>query len=1050
MNNEGGSLNFVAGMDTSQLQTEANKARTALQEIGNTATTEGAKMDKAFVEASASTTNSFVKTTVSIKEQITQQRQLIREITGDIKNLTLAAADASGSKKTDLLGDLKGAKRALAEEQATMIGLQRQQIDANGKEAESQGGLLAGLGKWAIGIASVAGAMKIGHSIMESTEATTHVLEQGIAGAEAATSYFFKTIASGDWSNFFEGMNAAVKGAIDFVDAMEDIDNRLNEQKIKGSEIDKEIATLRAGTFDKSKENNQAVIDNLGKIVVLEREKFAVEAKTAKDTYDIALAKTALTNKTDKDHLDNLISEYTKNKELIELGEEYNKLKGVKLVAASSGQFNSNMGNAAQYDEAQAKLKTLGAEAEAAGKMAAEFAKVTFKERDNLADLKSKAIALEGMAVNGARRDESQLAAAKNKKKTDDEAAAKKAKEDAELDNRIKATQELLKKASDSERDAIAKRLVLLEAEKKLIEWKNSAATAMAANKPIEAKGASTALQAIRDMAKAGGIDLEKPKVKDSDIEVDKIKKGNEAREKQANDLKKKYRIDEKKDNKDLANEFYDVADAAGALANAIGDSNTGLAGMLSSVASVGGQMGKLAETGAFSKEGSTMTKGQGISAGIGAASQIMGIIIGQAAENKKAQEAWNAAIADGVHQAAMLKIETYAYKEANLFGVENPYSRAIAGAKQYGAAMGEMESAAKKLEGGQVQVGTKKVVSGANVAGAAGAGVMGAVAVGAAIGMATGPIGMVIGAAIGGLIGLFAAKKTVPVFESLKKHYGEIYNKDTFELNPKILADYNKLDATTKQMVDNWKEIKAAAKAAQDEMIANFKTLAGDLGSSLSDSIIKAFRSGELDNAISDFHTKVGDVIADLIYQMLFAQFMQPFFDKAQEGFQNSMGMITDANTGKLRQMTDKEKTAKDATGKLIADGDITDNIIVLADDTTKGVDALNAAMTDADKVLKDKGFANGLGGSAGATDNSMAGKISASITENTATELVGRVNMMTIDIKETILIGKASAVSLLSIAANTLRTADNTERLANIESTLKSIDGKTSASRI
>lgn len=243
--------------------------------------------------------------------------------------------------------------------------------------------------------------------------------------------------------------------------------------------------------------------------------------------------------------------------------------------------------------------------------------------------------------------------------------------------------------------------------------------------------------------------------------------------------------------------------------------------------------------------------------------------------------------------------------------------------------------------------------------------------------------------------------------------------------------------------MVDNWKEIKEAAKAAQEEMIANFKTLAGDLGSSLADSIIGAFRNGDLDNAISEFHTKVGDVIADLIYQMLFAQFMQPFFDKAQEGFQNSMGMITDANTGKLRQMTDAEKKMKDKNGKLLADGDITDDIIVLADDTAKGMGALGNAMTEADKALKDKGFANGLSGSKGsAMDTGMSGGIKAVMTEDSVSEIKGLWSGIRIDVREVINMSKASSGHLLSIATNTLRTADNTDALANIDISLKSID--------
>ena len=441
--------------------------------------------------------------------------------------------------------------------------------------------------------------------------------------------------------------------------------------------------------------------------------------------------------------------------------------------------------------------------------------------------------------------------------------------------------------------------------------------------------------------------------------------------------------------------------------------------------------MGDLSKKGAFAKGGSTMSTSDAITAGIGGATQILGVILGQAQANKKAQDDWNKSIEQAALDYAMLTIEAAAYHEANIFGIENPYAKAIAGAKQYGVAMGEMAKQAAKLETGQVQTGTKKVASGTNIVSAAGGGA----AVGAAVGSIVPVIGTVVGAAVGsvlgGIIGLFAAKKTVPVFESLKKKYGEIYNKDTFELNPKILADYAKLDDKTKQLVDNWKSIKEAAKAAQDEMTANFQTLAGDLGTSLRDSIINAFRGGDTFSAIDEFHKKIGDVIADIIYQMLFAQFMQPFFDKAQEGFNQSFGMITDANTGKLRQMTEVEKAAKDKMGKAIVDYSITDDIEALADDTASGMKALDSAMTEADKALKDKGFSAGLGGSKAADTASAAGAIKAALTEDTGTELKGLWRRgIDESITQTGILSRSNGL-LSQIAANTLRTADNTEYL-------------------
>ena len=79
-------------------------------------------------------------------------------------------------------------------------------------------------------------------------------------------------------------------------------------------------------------------------------------------------------------------------------------------------------------------------------------------------------------------------------------------------------------------------------------------------------------------------------------------------------------------------------------------------------------------------------------------------------------------------------------------------------------------------------------------------------------------------------------------------------YDKNTFDLNPKILADYDKLDEATQKIVDNWEEIKDKAIEAQKQMEENFSTLAGNLGASLSDALIEAWTNKDLYSAIDAF----------------------------------------------------------------------------------------------------------------------------------------------------------------------------------------------------
>lgn len=289
--------------------------------------------------------------------------------------------------------------------------------------------------------------------------------------------------------------------------------------------------------------------------------------------------------------------------------------------------------------------------------------------------------------------------------------------------------------------------------------------------------------------------------------------------------------------------------------------------------------------------------KGEIISAGISSAVQYVGMIGDQIAENKRIEEEWNATIRETAHELDMLNLEKLDYKQENLFGVENPYKRAIDGARQYGEAVGLINSKLGELAEGQVQVGTKKVANWKNVGqGAAlGAGVGAAAgsvipAIGTAIGTA---IGAAIGTVAGALGGLFGGKKKVAVYENLLDKYGSLLDESEgagpFDLNPKIIADYKKLDDATKQIVDNWDEIKKKAEEAEEQMRQNFSDLAGDIGDQLSDALVDAFRNGDLYSAVDDFHGKMTSTIEDIVSQLIFSAVFKDLFNELEQRFNDS-----------------------------------------------------------------------------------------------------------------------------------------------------------------
>lgn len=321
-----------------------------------------------------------------------------------------------------------------------------------------------------------------------------------------------------------------------------------------------------------------------------------------------------------------------------------------------------------------------------------------------------------------------------------------------------------------------------------------------------------------------------------------------------------------------------------------------GLQRMLGSLSKIGGEVGdvfgSLADSvgallPALKKGATTMDK---VGSALSGVMQVADVAIRQAKANREFMEAWQAANESALQVARMQRIEAAEYKESNLFGVENPYAKAIAGAKQYAETMYGLQELSRTLARGQVQVGTKSVLSGSNILKGAGGGA----AAGAALGSIIPGLGTAIGAGIGALFGaVFGStqRKLVPVFESLGKKYGEIYNKDTFALNPKILQDYDKLDDKTKKIVDNWDAIRKKAEEAQAQMRENFRALSGDIGSRLSEALKKGIADGDIYAAFDDFKSYASKVIYDIGEQMIFAQFFQKSFDELQERMKASFG---------------------------------------------------------------------------------------------------------------------------------------------------------------
>ena len=329
------------------------------------------------------------------------------------------------------------------------------------------------------------------------------------------------------------------------------------------------------------------------------------------------------------------------------------------------------------------------------------------------------------------------------------------------------------------------------------------------------------------------------------------------------------------------------------------------------------------------------MDTASAISTAISATIQLLGMVLTSIEANKKAQEQWNLTVEEAAMKYRMLQLDALDYKQQNIWGVENPYKKAIDGANQYHESIVALNEQVNALSSGQVQIGTKKVVDWSNVGKGAAIGA----AAGAAVGSIIPGIGTAIGTAIGAAIGLVTgaiagalSTKVVPVFESLQSHYGQLFDPETYELNPQLLADYEKLDDATKQIVDNWEDIVAKAKEAEQQMRDTFSELAGDVGNQLADALVSAFRSGDLYAAIDDFHGKMTTTIEDIMSQLVFSSTFGAMFDELEQRMMDSFG--------------------------LNGDQDIVDDLIWMEQQYQGRLDQYNDAMAQVQKSLRGLGY--------------------------------------------------------------------------------------------
>lgn len=414
-----------------------------------------------------------------------------------------------------------------------------------------------------------------------------------------------------------------------------------------------------------------------------------------------------------------------------------------------------------------------------------------------------------------------------------------------------------------------------------------------------------------------------------------------------------------------IASNLEGISGEASGIFSAIGS-------MASSVGDITDAMSMKNSDGSLSNQGKISLIGTAISN----ISSLIGSIGGQIKKNKEIQRQWNQTVRDCEQAYTMLKLQQLDYEQQNLFGVESPYSKAISGMKQYTSALVELGDATSELEkNGKVQVGTSNKINMKSYLKDTGLGA----GAGAAIGAFAGPVGALVGGVIGGVVGgisnVLFGKKKVAVYDDLVNKYEYVVKltEDGYELNDKILADYDKMDNKTKKLIDNWKEIKDTANEALKQIKETISDLSGDIGDQLSTSLQNAFTNGNVYGAIDDFHNYITSTLESIFQQMAFSTAFGDLFDKLEKRMLQSFDPQSDKY-----------------------DNDITDDLEEFDNSISSGIDMYNKTLDGIKKKFAEKGYDLFSGTS---SDSSVSNSIQ-NVTEDTADLLASYINAIRSDV--------------------------------------------------
>jgi hypothetical protein len=452
----------------------------------------------------------------------------------------------------------------------------------------------------------------------------------------------------------------------------------------------------------------------------------------------------------------------------------------------------------------------------------------------------------------------------------------RKKKYEEDKENLLRAGYEATKKIIDLEQDE-----ALLSISKKAFTWEADRQKAMLEEQKKAAEKTISELKKMQEQANTPEIAEE---IAELTLEVEKL-------------------------NAELgkipAEKFQEILSGLQKITSALGNIDGEIGEMFSSI---GSQIDSLQTV--FSD---TASKTDKISAGIAAVVDIINMLTSASAKRKQAEREFYQNQIALVHEYALaLNEQLRIQSELSGSGFITDYAGKIEdGFNALSDATEKYQSSLAELSKGKAKVDLNNAIDWGNVGKGAAAGAVAGAAIGSIIPVIGTAIGAAAGAIIGGLAGLFGGKKKKNEYAGLMEVFPNLVD-EAGNLNRELaqtLINTGQLNDETSQLVQNALDWADAVEEAAEQIKEVVVDLAGDLGNSMKDAIVKAWESGE-DASKKMFEAaskSLGKFVQDLIFSVIFSD----VFKRFEDDLTNSFGISGDGDVvdDYDRFMADMEK---------------------------------------------------------------------------------------------------------------------------------------------